>query len=435
MPSPRVLVGLLPLLAAIPQAAAQRGPRPSPRSAGEAPGYLYVWGTAVDTAATDSTARPLRRGVVLLTIDLRPGSPTRGQVTGALLADSAGRGAHHTEHALAADGMLFANDFATGTTHRFDLRAPGAPRLLGSFTTAGPLSFPHSYVRLPSGNLITTFQRRVRSGVSGPPGGIAELRRDGSVVRWTSAAAPGIDSLVLQPYSLEVIPALDRVVSTSTSMLGGSGVHVQLWRLSDLSLLRTIELPRATGEAAHADHAAMMADTAAEMHHLYPGEPRLLADGRTVMLGTFTCGLYRLTALQSATPRLEFVRAFPGQNCAVPVRLGHWWVQTVPALHALVSLDVTESARPREVSRLTFAGDVTPHWLSADASGRHLVMPDGSRASYRIFLATIDPATGALAADRELPVIALSRVRVAGLGVVAINPHGSIFGPAARQPR
>jgi hypothetical protein len=425
------LAVLFALAAIAPPAAAQAGPGGAPASASAAPGYLYVWATAEDTAATDSAGRPLRRGVILLTVDLRPGSATRGRVTGAILADSAGRAAHHTEHALAADGLLFANDFATGTTHRFDLREAGAPHLLGNFTTAGPLSFPHSYVRLPNGNLIATFQRRVRSGVSGPPGGIAELRRDGSVVRWAAATAPGIDSLTLQPYSVEVIPALDRVVTTSTSMVQAAGAHVQIWRLSDFSLLRTIELPQAAGDAAHHGHASLPADTSGDMHHLFPGEPRLLDDGRTVMLGTFTCGLYRLTAIDQEAPRLEFVSGFPGTNCAGPVRLGRWWVQTVPALHALVTLDVGDPARPREVSRLTFAEEVVPHWLAADAEGRRLVMAS-RRRGYRVYLATLDPASGRLAADPQLPAVDLTRIDVPGLGVVNAMPHGTVFGPGPR---
>jgi hypothetical protein len=421
---------LLALLGTASEGAAQTGSGRVPPPIPDPPSYLYVWATAVDTLATEPTGRPLRRGVVLLTIDVRAASPARGRVIDAVLTDSAGRAAHHTEHSLAPDGILFANDFGTGATHRFDLRTPGAPRLLGAFTGAGPLAFPHSYVRLPSGNLVVTFQRRTRGGISAAPGGIAARRRDGSVARWASAAAPGVDSLTLQPYSLEVIPSLDRVVTTSTSMVEDVGVHVQVWRLSDFALLRTMELPRAPA-VAHHPHAAA-ADTTAEAHHLFPGEPRLLEDGRTVMLGTFTCGLYRLTAIDQEVPQLEFVSAFPGQNCAVPVRVGRWWIQTVPALHALVTLDVTDPARPVEVSRLSFSAEVTPHWLAADDAGRRLVMATGSRTSYRLYLMAFDPETGALTPDPSLPVVDLSRIQVPGLGEVSANPHGSVFGPGRR---
>ncbi|GLC24759.1 hypothetical protein [Roseisolibacter agri] len=432
-PTVRTLLALVTLATLAPSAAAQA---PAARRTE----WLYVWATATDTARTVRATRaarrdttpPRRRGVVLLTVDLRPASPTRGQVTDAILADTGGRHAHHTEHALASDGLLFANDFGTGRTHRFDLRTPGMPRLLGSFTTAGPLADPHSFVRLADDRVLATFQTRVAGGA---PGGIAELRRNGTPLRWASAAAPGVDSTALLPYSLEVVPALDRVVTTSTSMTSDVGVHVQVWRLSDLALLHTLALPPAPAHAGHTPGDGETPNTGASIahdsvHHRYPGEPRLLDDGRTVMLGTFTCGMYRLTGLDARVPRLEFVHAFPGADCAVPARVGRWWVQTVPVQRALVTLDVQDPAHPREVARLAFDGATYPHWLAADASGTRLVMDGGATPTdARLHLVTLDRGTGALAADASLPVIDLSRVSVPGLGVVRALPHGAVFGP------
>jgi hypothetical protein len=142
--------------------------------------FLYVWATAFDTAggrpsAPAAVTRPRRRGVFLATVDLRAGSPTRGRVVNAVLAaDTAGRAAHHTEHALAADGLLFANDFFAGRTYRFDLRAPGTPRLAGGFAAAGPFGYPHSFVRLAGGTVLATFQG---DATGRPPGGLAEPSR------------------------------------------------------------------------------------------------------------------------------------------------------------------------------------------------------------------------------------------------------------------
>lgn len=400
------------------------------------PGFLYAWATAVDIAAPAarpaggaSSPPPRPRGVVLAVVDIREGSPTRGTVVDVVLAaDTAARNSHHTEHALAADGYLFANDFGAGRTYRFDLRTPGRASLLGHFTGAGPLGFPHSYVQLPGGNILATFQRRGAA----PPGGLAELRRDGSLVRWKSAAMPGVDSATILPYSLEVIPSLDRVVSTSTSMTTDDGVHVQVWRLSDLTPLHTIALPSAPAHGGH-EGAAAAATASAHVasHHLLPGEPRLLADGRTVMFGTFTCGLYRLTGVEGTSPRVEYLMSFPGADCAVPVRVGRWWVQTVPAVRALVVLDVSNSARPQEVARLPFPAPVSPHWLSADAGGTRLVMSSGDLADPRLYLVRLDPTTGAISPDPLIPSIDLSRVTVPGLGVVRLIAHGTVFGPGA----
>lgn len=403
--------------------------QPPPVAEPALPGFAYIWGTAVDTFASptvapDTVARAQRRGVLLLTIDLREGSDTKGQVTNVLLADSGGRGAHHTEHALAADDILFANDFGKGATSIFDLHKPGEPVLLGAFTTAGPFAYPHSFVALANGNVLATYQWG--HGFNKPPGGLAEMRRDGTVVRSARAAVSGVDSALIVPYSLEVLPALDRVVTTSTSMVDDGGVFVQIWRLSDLTVLHTLEIPKApthAGHDAHADNTPAHGET----HHLLPGEPRVLADGRTVMFGTFTCGLYRLEAIDSPAPRLSFVQAFPGADCAVPLRIGERWIQTVPDERALVALDISGAGAPRELSRLIFDAPVTPHWLAADRSGQHLVVTSGSAADGRIHFVQFDSATGLLRHAAGLRSVDVSRVALPGTGIVRVVPHGAVF--------
>ena len=87
------------------------------------------------------------------------------------------------------------------------------------------------------------------------------------------------------------------------------------------------------------------------------------------MFGTFTCGLYRLTDIATA-PKVEFVYSFPGKWCAVPVVVGNYWVWTIPGLHAVVSLDVSNPAKPKEVSRLVLGDGVAPHWMAKDDRGR-----------------------------------------------------------------
>jgi hypothetical protein len=190
-------------------------------------------------------------------------------------------------------------------------------------------------------------------------------------------------------------------------------------------VLHTLEIPRAP---AHAGHDAHPAGTPAhgETHHLLPGEPRVLADGRTVMFGTFTCGLYRLDAVDSAAPRLSFVQAFPGENCAVPLRIGERWIQTVPDERAVVVLDIADPAAPRELSRLVFDAPVTPHWLAADGSGKHLVLTSGSANDGRIHFVDFDVANGRLTHTPRSSVD-LSRVLVPGTGIVRVVPHGAVF--------
>jgi len=378
---------------------------PVSHQAASPPPYVYVW-----AASADST----RPGAFLAVFDIRAGSPTAGQIVRVIPAGP-GVSPHHTEHQLEQDGVLFANDFGEGRTYRFDLSRPGDPTLLGSFTTGGPYKDPHSFVRLANGDRLATYQKKIDGS---EPGGLVELRPDGTALRWASAAPADGDSTQLVPYSLDVLASMDRVVSTSTSMTDLIGVNVQVWRLSDLTLLQTMAVPIATGHAEHMEHTAD--------HHMLPGEPRTLADGKTVMFGTFTCGLYRVTEVATA-PKVEFVYSYPGKWCAVPVVIGKYWVWTIPGLHAVVSLDVSDPGKPREVSRLVMGDSVTPHWMARDESGTRLAVNSGSAGDPRVHMLRIDPATGALSLDPELPVLEMSRVEVPGLGEVVAKPHGTVF--------
>lgn len=149
-----------------------------------------------------------------------------------------------------------------------------------------------------------------------------------------------------------------------------------------------------------------------------------------MMLGTFTCGLYHIADLETEQPRLGFSYAFPGDDCAVPVRIGRWWIQTVPAERGLIALDVSDPAQPRETSRITFAEPADPHWLAADRSHRWLVMTSGMPTDPSIHLVGFDPSTGSLSHHPDLPSVDLSRVYVPGIGVVHVIPHGAVFGHA-----
>ncbi|MGI9045041.1 MAG: hypothetical protein ACR2GK_13095 [Gemmatimonadaceae bacterium] len=369
--------------------------------------FLYVWTESADTA---------KRAAFISVIDLRAGSPDAGKVVRAVYAGPGSRSVHHTEHSIPADGLLFANDFGTGRTYIYDMNKPGEPRVAASFGTAGPFGWPHSYARLPNGNRLATYQWQ-STKFNTPPGGIAEVRPDGSVVRWVSAATADAEDREITPYSLEVIPSLDRAVSTTTSMIEDTGVHVQIWRISDLTLLHTLRIPAST----HAKHGPDSIP-----HHMLPGEPRLLSDGRTVMMGTFMCGVFIVTGIDTPAPGLKEVHAFPGESCAMPVVTGNYWIQTVPELRAVVALDVSDPANPREVSRVVYEG-LKPHWLAGDLSGRRLVMNAGSPKDPNLYLIDFDPATGALTRNMRFESLSVAAVDVPGIGTVKGVPHGAVF--------
>jgi hypothetical protein len=83
----------------------------------------------------------------------------------------------------------------------------------------------------------------------------------------------------------------------------------------------------------------------------------------------------------------------------VPVLAGHFWLQPVPNEHALVSLDISDAERLREVSRVTFGDDEGPHWASLDASGRRVVVNSAGSKPNRLYIVDVDAATGKLEID------------------------------------
>jgi hypothetical protein len=59
-----------------------------------------------------------------------------------------------------------------------------------------------------------------------------------------------------------------------------------------------------------------------------------------------------LCCIDTAEPRSKLVYVFPGNWCGVPTVIGHYLVQSVPAEHGFIVLDVADAAKPVEVSRL-----------------------------------------------------------------------------------
>lgn len=391
--------------------AACHATRPNPVLAPEVVSsrYLFVWAGDADKRESD----------FLAVVDVDRQSPTYAEVITTLPVGAVGTLAHHTEYEMPTGGVLWANGFAAGQTFRLDLRDPTRPRLAGSLGDAGPFSHPHSFARLPGGNVLATFQHRIGEEVA--TGALVELDSAGRVVRSAPAAVPQIDPTI-RPYSLAVVPALDRVVTTATDMhLQVRSRAVQVWRLSDLTLLHTILLP----PGPRGDENWLTA------------EPRVLADGRTVLVNTFTCGLYWLRGLEGDAPSAEWVYSMPwteGQNCAVPVVAGHFWLQTNGVEHAVVSLDISDSGHPREVGRLTLQPDQVPHWIALEPSGRRLVITGYRELQAWVLLADLDRETGALELDTTFkapgaaqPGVYFGREQWPHGTTGPAVPHGAVF--------
>lgn len=364
--------------------------------------HLFVWAWDVDHDA----------GAFLAVVDVDRSSATYGQVV-STLPTLTGSDAHHIEYEMTTS-QLFANSLDNGQTFVFDLGDPVHPRLVSDFGDAGPYTHPHSFARTPSGTVLATYQGLAADHSAS--GGLAELDNRGRMLRTASAADP-LDPDI-RPYSLAVIPQLDRVVTTSADMHGKKmGRSVQVWRLSDLVLLHTVLLP----PGPRGDE------------HLHPAEVRLLGDGKSVMITTFRCGIYVLSELDGI-PVARLARSFPWSavagedtDCNVPVRFGRFWVQPVGTTGSLVVLDVSRPEEPVIVDELFFGVDARPHWLALEPGGKRIVMTGGGTLAGGVYLIDMDPGTGKLRLAGDL--------RAIGSGIPGIRfdrdewPHGKT-GPA-----
>lgn len=405
---PRTMRGVLAAaLLAVPACS----PHPPAESIPEQPEYLYLW-----TASADSTQPDF-----LAVLDVTEHSARYGRLITTLRVPGLGNGPHHTEHEMPADRQLFANGFDAGQTFVFDLTDPARPRLAGQFGDVEGYSHPHSFLRLPGGNVLATFQMR-HEAAGMTPGGLVELTPAGTPVRSVSADAPGLDPAT-RVYSAGVVSSLDRIVTTTTDMHDDSPAsrQLQIWRLSDLKLLRTITLP----DGPRGDESRLTA------------EPRVLADGRTVLVSTFSCGLYLMEGLESESPSARLVASFPRKErtyCAIPVIAGNYYLVTVPAWNAVVSLDISDPSAPREVGRATLGSDDVPHWIAISEDQRRVVITGYGSLKHRVMIARFDSATGRLAVDERFreegatdPGFRMDDKTWPHGGTAKGIPHGAVF--------
>ena len=335
--------------------------------------YLFVWAGDRDNKGND----------FLAVIDANPASASYGRLLTTVVTDQQTVRVHHTEYTMPASGMLFANDHDAGRTFIFDVRHPLQPKIAASFTDMDGYMHPHSYVRMPNGHVLATFQHAHHG--PGKTGGLVEIDDGGQVIRSASNADPAFASALLMPYGLVILPAIDRVVSTNSSMHSEdlfSGVTYQVWRLSDLKLLKTANFDVGP------DHYA----------HISPEEPRLGPDG-SVFVQTLGCGLERITGIDTPEPKSKLVHVFPGNWCGVPTIVGRYLIQSVPEIHGFIVLDITDPARPKEASRLKLSESYSSHWTAWDPKTGRLVVTSGSTPGDRTYLLKFDQSRGVLSVD------------------------------------
>jgi hypothetical protein len=389
--------------------AAPSGPARTPRASSD---YLYLWASSADSSGPD----------FLAVYDVRDQPPADhyGALIATLPVPGRGHRTHHTEHDMPADRQLFANGYGSGQSFIFDLANPSAPHLARQFGQVNGLMHPHSFWRLPNGNVLATFQMQ-HDSVGLAPGGLIELTPRGEPVRSASSNLAGVDRRV-RPYSAAILPAIDRIVVTTTDMDNADTTRaLQVWRLSDLSLQHTLELPNGPrGDEGYRS-----------------AEPRVLSDGKTILVSTFNCGLYLLDGMTSPAPSARLVASFPRKAltyCAVPVVAGKYYLITVPAWSAVVSLDVSDPAHPREVSRLTLGSEDVPHWIGIEPNHQRVVITGYRAMKTRVVMARFDETSGKLALDERFRAAGSAEpgLRLEGItwphgGTGAAVPHGAVF--------
>ncbi len=343
--------------------------------------YLFAW---VGDAAGKGND-------FLAVIDADPNSPAYGRLVTTVATDQPTMLVHHTEYSMPASGMLFANDHYAGRTFIFDVREPLHPKVSTSVRDMDGYMHPHSYLRLPNGHVLGSFQHAHHHEAGGDmatTGGLVEIDDTGKVIRSASSADPAFPEALLTPYSLVVLPEIDRVLSTNSSMHLESilyGATYQVWRLSDLKLLKTAYVDVGTNHYSH----------------IGPQEPRLGPDG-AVYIETLAGGLERITGIDTDEPRAKLVYTFPGAWCGVPTVVGHYLIEGSVAVDGLVVLDISNGAKPVEAGRLSLGDTYNAHWTAWDAKTQRLVVTSGKKIEDRLYLLKFDPNRGVLSLDESV---------------------------------
>jgi hypothetical protein len=107
---------------------------------------------------------------------------------------------------------------------------------------------------------------------------------------------------------------------------------------------------------------------------------------------------------------------------------------TVPAWRAVVSLDISNPAKPREVSRAVLGEEDVPHWIAIEPNHRRVVITGYGKLMHRVVLANFNAATGRLTIDERFRDEGApgSGVRMDNKswphgGRAPGNPHGAVF--------
>lgn len=375
--------------------------------------YLFAWAYHVGVHNEHSN--------FLAVIDADSTSPTYATIVATLPTGIAGGMPHHTEMTMPPNGWpLFANAFG-GSTALFDLSDPLTPRIVGVADSVPRFAMPHSHYRLADGRVLATLQFSTDS-LPGKAGGLALFSADGKFLRSANSTDSTFPGAAIRTYSGDVSETADRVITTSSPMDDERTADVmQLWRLSDLKLLRTIAMPE------------VPTDT---MWH-YPFEVRFLGNGKEALMNTYYCAFYHLTGLDGTSPAITRVHAldFPANTgCGVPLLIGHWWIMPVQTAHQYLVFDIADPEHPRQVQAFATDTSFAPHWSARDLGSNRVVFPTEAPNDARILIARFDSIAGRLSWDESFRDPATGRLGVSLKRTVwpdgattPAAPHGVVF--------
>ncbi len=402
-----VLVGLL--------SACRENPKPTVPAAR----YLAIWAGPQEYKEGNKVMTPAGPSFVAI-IDADTTSASYGSLVTSVPIGDMAMMAHHTEYVFPPGGVVFADDYMAGKAFLIDLRDPKTPKRIGVLEGVPGFEKPHSFRRLANDHVIATLQ--YGNGMKpGNPGGIAEFDANGKLIRRASSADSSMPGAHIRNYGVEVLPAIDRMITTSAPMdTEHTANTVQLWRLSDFKLLKTVTMPKVANDSIDQD----------------PFEVRALPDGKSVMLDSYLCGMYHVT-IDNDTPRIDLVNALrspPQTGCSVPVIVGRYWLVPVAYGNRVVSFDISDPAHVKQVAELATDSTFKPHWLSADPGSDRIVMVGQDDGEPRVTIIRLDQATGALTwddrfhdGDKSKHGVSFTRTDWPHGKEGHVMPHGALF--------
>ena len=358
--------------------------------------YLFVFAGDKDEKDED----------FLAVIDVRSGGPTAGRSVATHPIGLKASMPHHLEYwTPARSDLLFANAHHHEANLLIDASDPLEPKIATRIQPPPPLRYPHDFARLPNGNVLVGYLRSEGASphpdekiLPGGHGGIAEYTSTGKLLRVASGAVQGLDDPV-RVYAMVPMLDIDRLVTTSAPMMEDySADVVQVRRYSDLKLLHTVAVP----PGKRPDGSALPGAAR------YPFGPRRMADG-SILMNSFGCGFYRLSGIGSDRPKLDNVYTIQTPEpprpeatrgaCSIPTVIDNYWLMPVGRAHAVVVLDVSDPAAPREVSRLDTVADFNPHWSAKDPRSDRIIVGAELGGEQGMYMLLFDRRNGRLSFD------------------------------------